>query len=308
MAPIGIGIVGVGKIARDQHLPSIAADSDFRLLAVATRQTDVAGVRRHATLDEMVGATPGLAAVALCTPPGARTALARGAIAAGLHVMLEKPPGKTVTEVIDLAARAHAAGVTLFATWHSREAAGVEAAQRWLATRRIHRVAIRWHEDVRHWHPGQLWLWEPGGLGVFDPGINALSIATRILPGRLCVEAATLFFPSNRDAPIAADLSMSVEGAACMSASFDFRHRGVESWEIDIDTDGGRLVLSRGGASAFVGATALANGDSAEYPALYRRFAQLIATRSCDVDLMPLQLTADAFMCGRRVLVEPFDP
>jgi hypothetical protein len=46
----------------------------------------------------------------------------------------------------------------------------------------IYTVRIEWREDVRVWHPGQTWIWEPGGFGVSDPGINALSVATRILP------------------------------------------------------------------------------------------------------------------------------
>jgi hypothetical protein len=45
---------------------------------------------------------------------------------------------------------------------------------------------------------------------------------------------------------------------------------------------------------------------SEEYPSLYARFAQLIGSRSVDVDLAPLQLVADAFLCGRRVEVDPF--
>ena len=34
---INIGIVGVGKIVRDQHLPALAGNSDFRLVATASR-------------------------------------------------------------------------------------------------------------------------------------------------------------------------------------------------------------------------------------------------------------------------------
>src|SRR3546814_4182786 len=88
--------------------------------------------------------------------------------------MLEKPPGATLSEVHALEALARKQGRTLFATWHSREAAAVEPARALLATRKIRSVRVEWKEDVRHWHPGQAWIWEPGGLGVFDPGINAL--------------------------------------------------------------------------------------------------------------------------------------
>jgi predicted dehydrogenase len=36
--PLLLGIVGVGKIARDQHLPAIAASPDFTLVAAARRR------------------------------------------------------------------------------------------------------------------------------------------------------------------------------------------------------------------------------------------------------------------------------
>ena len=75
---------------------------------------------------------------------------ARAALAAGKHVMLEKPPCATLTEARALGDMAAAGGLSLFATWHSRRGAAVEAARALLATREIHGVEIIWHEDVRH--------------------------------------------------------------------------------------------------------------------------------------------------------------
>ncbi|TIS18620.1 MAG: gfo/Idh/MocA family oxidoreductase, partial [Mesorhizobium sp.] len=42
--PIRIGIVGVGKIVRDQHLPALAKDSSYRLAAAASRHGKVDGI------------------------------------------------------------------------------------------------------------------------------------------------------------------------------------------------------------------------------------------------------------------------
>ena len=39
---------------------------------------------------------------------------------------------------------------------------------------------------------------------------------------------------------------------------------------------------------------------------LYARFAPLVRERRIDVDLAAFRLVADAFMCGRRVIVDPF--
>jgi hypothetical protein len=61
-----------------------------------------------------------------------------------------------------------------------------------------------------------------------------------------------------------------------------------------------------GGSRLTVGDKAVAVPASTEYPNLYRRFAALIRSGQSDVDVSPLQLVADAFLCGRRIAVEPF--
>ena len=38
MALHQIGIIGLGKIAQDQHLPAIKANPDFQLLAVSSQR------------------------------------------------------------------------------------------------------------------------------------------------------------------------------------------------------------------------------------------------------------------------------
>ncbi len=247
--PIGVALVGVGKIARDQHVPSIAGNRDFRLVAAASRSAEIEGIANFKTLEDLLAGAAGVDAVALCTPPQVRHGMARAAIGAGRHVLLEKPPGMTLGEVADLRAAADEKGVTLFATWHSRFAAAVEPARAWLAGRRVVSVRVDWKEDVTHWHPGQAWIWEPGGLGVFDPGINGLSILTRIMPHDIFLTRADLSFPENRDTPIAADLVFSDWRGADIRAAFDWRQKGPQSWDITVETDGGTLALSRGGSA-----------------------------------------------------------
>lgn len=222
--PISLGVVGIGKIARDQHLPAIAAEPGFALTACASRHAEVTGVRNYPDLRGLLAAEPELDAVSLCAPPQVRYAQARAALEAGKHVMLEKPPGATLGEVAALDALARERGLTLFATWHSRCASAVEPARAWLAHRTIRAVQVRWKEDVRRWHPGQQWIWEPGGLGVFDPGINALSIVTRILPRELVLREATLIVPSDVQTPIAAELDCADTDGVPVRAEFDWRH------------------------------------------------------------------------------------
>ncbi|MBF9031086.1 Gfo/Idh/MocA family oxidoreductase [Rhodobacterales bacterium HKCCE3408] len=303
-----IAIAGFGKIARDQHVPSIARSDAFRLAATVSRNARADGIPAFGDIADMIAARPDVTAVALCMPPQARFGYAVAAIEAGLDVLLEKPPGASVAEVKALTRTAKAKGCVLFATWHSRFAAGVSAAKAWLATRRVLSARITWREDVRHWHPGQDWIWEPGGLGVFDPGINALSILTEILPVPVHVTDAELEFPANRATPIAARLTMYGAGDVIVAADFDWRQTGPQTWDIEVETDVGTLRLSKGGAEVEAAGRRLVAGEAlqSEYDGLYSRFAHLLARRESEVDVSPLVHVADAFMLARRIETDPF--
>ncbi|KQT88186.1 Gfo/Idh/MocA family oxidoreductase [Aurantimonas sp. Leaf443] len=306
MTPIRLGIAGVGKIARDQHLPAIAANPDFELVAAASRHAGVEGVPSYADFGEMLETEPSIEAVALCVPPEPRRAMAELAIARGKHVLLEKPPGATLSEVEHLIDLAREAGVTLFATWHSRFAPAVETARDLLADANIEAVAVTWKEDVRRWHPGQDWIWEPGGFGVFDPGINALSIVTAILPRPLMLLSADLTFPRNRAQPIAASLTFRDTADVPVGMEFDWRQTGPQSWDVEVASDKGRLLISGGGARASLDGRSLVDETEAEYPGIYRHFADLVRAGRSDADLTPLRHVADAFMAGRRHETEAF--
>ena len=306
MSAINLAIVGVGKIVRDQHLPSIAANADFKLVATASRNGTVDGVTAYTSIDDMLDAEPSIDAVSLCMPPQYRYEAAYKALVAGKHVFLEKPPGATLSEVADLEDLAVKQGATLFASWHSRYAAAVEAAKSFLASTEIKSVHVIWKEDVRHWHPNQEWIWQAGGLGVFDPGINALSIVTHILPKAMFLSAGTLEFPENRDSPIAADLHFRNVDHLPVHAEFDWRQTGKQSWDIIAETAAGQMVLSEGGSKLSVNGELKFSAPEAEYPSLYRRFAELIKDGKSDVDLAPLRHVADAFMLGKRKFVEAF--
>jgi D-galactose 1-dehydrogenase len=304
---IRVGLAGVGKIARDQHIPSLGRIPGITLVAAASRNAAVDGIANFDSLGAMLAGTPDIDAVALCTPPHVRQALAFEALAAGKHVLLEKPPGATLSEIEPLIALAEAKGLTLFATWHSRFASAVEPARAFLAQATIRSVHVAWKEDVRHWHPGQDWIWEPGGLGVFDPGINALSIVTRILPEPFFLTASTLEYPSNRDQPIAATLAFSDRLGTPISAEFDWRQTGPQTWDITVETDKGRLLLSKGGSEMRIDGVEVAMPPEAEYDGIYAHFVDLVRSRRSEVDVSPLRHVADAFMLGRRVAVDTFD-
>lgn len=303
---IAVALAGIGKIARDQHIPSIQSGSDFTIAAAISRHGKVEGVENFTDFDDFLARRPDITAVSLCTPPDVRFDMARKAIEAGRHVLMEKPPATTIGEAEALSALAIDRGVTLFATWHSRFALAVEPARDWLSDRKIDRVTITWKEDVRRWHPGQAWIWDAGGFGVFDPGINALSILTALVPGPIRVMDAALSFPSNRQQPIAANLSMVSPDNAPITAEFDWRQEGPQTWDIDIHCGSDILRLSKGGAELYLNDRPLVSGTDREYSGIYERFAVLIRSGQSDADYQPLRIVADAFLRGARKDVEPF--
>jgi len=307
---IRLGIIGYGKIARDAHRPALTAHGGYHLKAVVTRAgCGDEGVRCFDDAGRMLEAMRGeLDAVAITTPPGPRYAVARTCLDAGLDCLLEKPPTPTLGEIEALRDEADRSGRVLFTTWHSQYAAAVEQARALLARKRISSMRICWREDVNTYHPGQDWVWEAEGFGVFDPGINALSIASRITPGKLIVDEALLRIPEGRQQPITARLTLSSPVAdKPIEAVFDWSPGVEQEWSIAVQpVDGPEIRLTRGGADLTVGGEPQPAMGPGEYPAIYAEFVRLIENRTSHVDIEPLRLVADAYMLGRRETAAAF--
>jgi len=302
MAEIRVGIIGFGKIALDQHVPSIAGNPAFRLAAVVSpRARPQLDVPLFTDVDAMLQSGE-VDAVAICTPPGPRHAVARTCLQAGLHVLLEKPPCATLSEVADLAAVAEKAGRRVFTTWHSRFNDTVVRAAAITRAEGIRTLDIQWLEDVDKWHPGQDWIFQAGGFGVFDPGINALSIATLLCPEPLLVRGAELRIEGRGQQSDAVTLALATGGVDTgIGARFDFRHKVGECWNIDVTTQAGtRIALREGGAVLRINDGPEERAIGGEYPGIYARFAELIANGISEVDVEPLRIVADAMLVGNR--------
>jgi predicted dehydrogenase len=304
--PLRVGLVGLGKIARDQHLPALVASADFEVVASADPVMALPHLPSFASMGAMLRDGPTVDAVALCTPPQGRYALAAAALRADKHVLLEKPPGLSLGELEQLSELAQARQLTVFSAWHSRAAAAIASAKTWLAARRIGSIRIDWREDVRQWHPGQQWIWQPGGLGVFDPGINALSILTHLLDAPIRVDACELWTPANRQTPIRASLEMHGPDELPIACGLDWTYPGEPRWDIELLTDDGRLRLEQGGNRMSLDGQSVEVGPEREYANLYRQFAQLIANGQSLLDGRPLQLVSDALLLAERHAVAPF--
>ncbi len=308
--PYKIAVISVGKIARDQHLPCIAKNKNFKLVAAVSRHATVENVPCFPTLEALIKSKISVDCVALCSPPSVRLQMAQQALDAGFDVLIEKPPTPTIGEMVAMIAHAKKKRRVLYATWHSRYNKAVDEAKRRLKGSHVNFMRVTWKEDVNRWHPGQDWISQPGGFGVFDPGINALSVVTKILPEPIYVERSTIEVPSNWSTPIGAEINFKRgDGKPVdMSAIFDWRQRGEQTWDIDIKTqDGLALKLSKGGTVLHINGKLIMEAPMEEYELIYKKFAKLLKTKKSDTDYAPLQLECDAFMLAKPVVVQAFE-
>ena len=131
-------------------------------------------------------------------------------------------------------------------------------------------------------------------------------MVTAILPRPVRITSSELEFPANRDTPIAAKLAFTDVLATPITAEFDWRQEGPQTWDIVVETDGGRLVLGHGGSTLSVDGVVWPMPPEAEYDGIYARFAELLDSGTSDVDVSPLRHVADAFLLGRRKVTDPF--
>ena len=94
-----------------------------------------------------------------------------------------------------------------------------------------------------------------------------------------------------------------------MTADFDWRQEGPQTWDIEVQTDKGTLALRMGGNVLEIDGKPSAGENSimGEYPALYARMTNLVREGASDVDLSPMVHVADALTLGERITTDAFD-
>jgi D-galactose 1-dehydrogenase len=299
---IRIALIGLGRTARQSHIPALKRTSKFQLVAAVDPATNEdLNVPLFTDCGQLLDSLGDqLDAVAICTPPQLHTALAIQCANAGLHVLLEKPPATNLGEaqaLLDLAGQ-HAGSI--YFTWHSRMNAGVDQARDFLENGSTWRFEAVWREDPRDWHGGQQWIWQPGGLGVFDAGINALSILTALSRSPWYVAKAELGYQEPQQTPVAAILQLRSRRGDIGTLVMDWRAKSRERRDIRMLSPKGFLELSDGGSSLH-GALQYRADKEKEYDRVYEKFHQLILEHRSEMDLEPLRIVADAFLIGSRL-------
>ena len=211
---VRVGVIGTGRIAAFVHLPSLRLSPDrCEVVAVASRDPDGARAfaerweipRVHATWEALV-ADPELDAVVICPPSDLNFPVASAAVAAGKHVLCEKPLAITYPEARALADAAdRAPGRVHMVAFTFRFAA---------ALRYLRRLVDEGHfGEIRHWRmsyftdgqvdPAAPFTWRHrrarGGAGVIaDMGSHMIDMARYLLGDVVAVSATSRTYVRER--------------------------------------------------------------------------------------------------------------
>ena len=178
MQRYAVGLIGYGLGGSIFHAPMIAAVPGLRLARIASRSADPAALHPYpgVQLDETPQAMlddPTIALVVVCTPNASHYGLAKAALLAGKHVVVDKPFVLSSAEGDELVALAREKGLKLsvyqnrrwdgdFLTLRQVVASGELGA---VHTCRAHfdryapQVKVRWKEQAQ---PGAGVLWDLG--------------------------------------------------------------------------------------------------------------------------------------------------
>lgn len=102
---IRLGIIGCGGVTVERHLPALIRLRGIKVVALADIYADRAervaqtfGVQRHYTAYSNLLESDAVDAVAVCVPPRSHAEVALAALAAGKHVLIEKPLALNLSE------------------------------------------------------------------------------------------------------------------------------------------------------------------------------------------------------------------
>ena len=188
---ISIGVIGVGAVAQEQHLPGLRAVEGCSIQALSgrsgpdrvERNAESYGVeKRYSDWRQMVDEEP-LDAVSIATPPADHFEMAAYCLQAGLHVMVEKPMVTSTPELESLVLMAEKSGRLLLVRQNFRFSKGVYWARQLLKAGTFGKV-IKMDMTFSHSGPRQAWHFQKdhAGGGVFmDLGIHLVDLARYVL-------------------------------------------------------------------------------------------------------------------------------
>jgi len=189
---IKLAISGAGAIVERAHIPAFLSVPEIEVVAIQSRTLEkaervaaaiVSKPRTYRDYDEML-AREHPDAVGIFTPNALHCACTLKAVAAGAHVLVEKPIAPTLTEARQMVDAALQANRVLTVAMQRRFGGLERAIKRALesgAIGRPHFIRSRLsHGGPEFWAPGQNWFFEradAGGGAMLDLGVHVADLA-----------------------------------------------------------------------------------------------------------------------------------
>jgi predicted dehydrogenase len=199
--PVRVGLLGYGFAGRTFHAPLIRAVNGLALSAVASGnpdrvKADIPDVSVYATPD-MLFAAEDIDCVVIATPNVTHAPLAKAALAAGKHVIIDKPFTLDMNEARELIGMADSLGLLLSVFHNRRWDSDYLSVRQAIEAGRIGRV-VHFESGIERFRPVVQDRWrERGGPGAglwFDLGPHLIDQALQLfgLPDRLFADLGTL--------------------------------------------------------------------------------------------------------------------
>ena len=249
---MNVGIVGCGRVASLRHLPALARIPDAQVVALADVDEDRAAAlaRRHGVAARYGSPTELLEddrveAVAVCVPASLHAEVAIPALAAGKHVLVEKPLALSVGDAERIReAEAGAPGAVVLGfnlRWHrlvrrARELVLAEAVGGLEAIRTVFTSSFDYREEAAPWRMRR----ESGGGALREMGPHHLDL-WRFVTGRE-VDEVFASSRSGQDDDDTVVITGVLDGGARAETLVSQRSTNVN--EIEVFGDRGRLRVS----------------------------------------------------------------
>jgi predicted dehydrogenase len=245
---VRLGLIGCGRVAVERHLPALRHVDGFRLVAVADSDAarlapfDVA--QRHLDYRELLERSD-VDAVGILTPTASHVDIALAALAAGKHVLIEKPLALNAAECDRLIERAAVSPGKVVVGFNLRWHRLVRRARLLVAGGALGRVtAIRsayTHErtgdNAPDWHRKR----ESGGGVLLNEAVHHFDLWHHLLGAEVeQIFAATRH--SSRYEDECSAVTATLEGGVLATGIFAFRTSANS--EIEIFGEKGRLCLN----------------------------------------------------------------
>src|SRR5437764_2944490 len=193
--PLRVALVGAGNIA-SHHLPAyLHFPDEVELVAVcdldealARRRAGEAGVEHVFSDVARMLREVECDALDICATPDQHAPIALTAIAAGKHVLVEKPFALRLADCRDLVAAADRAGVTLMVAQNQRFLPTHQAARAVIASGELGEIRAVRTDSIQHWSgllPSGHWQFDgarAGGGAVIGVAVHRLDLM-RLLVG-----------------------------------------------------------------------------------------------------------------------------